>query len=464
MTSWGGLFFFSTNFLISSQPLTEVLNLSYMNLSTQPYKGARDFYPQDMRVRNSIVGVWRDVCKSYGYEEYDGPFLESFELYAAKSGEELVNEQLYSFEDRGGRKVAIRPEMTPTLARMVAGQFKTLPQPIRWFSIPNLWRYEKPQRGRLREHFQLNVDIFGVDGIEADFEIVSIAIDIMKKFGADESMFEIRVGNRRLLNDVFGQFGISAEQGVRVLKALDKRSKVSSEDFAQLLKDDAKISDGQIGQVEEFIKNPQPVIESLLKTSKGAQEVDGLLKFAKENRKDKFIKYDPTITRGLDYYTGNVFEQYDLNPKNTRSMYGGGRYDDLVEIFGGQKLSGVGFGMGDVTFLNFLEDWNLLPKFEAEVEYFVTIWPSENAAEAGRFQKIALEVSEKLRAMGKNVEVWLEKDTKIEKQLKFADRKGVQNVILIGEEELKNNTIAVKNMSSGKQSNRPLEEFLAGLK
>src|SRR3989344_3247038 len=165
MTSWGGLFFFSTNFLISSQPLTEVLNLNHMTLSTQPYKGARDFYPQEMRVRNYIFSVWRNVCKSYGYEEYDGPFLESFELYAAKSGEELVNEQLCSFEDRGGRKVAIRPEMTPTLARMVAARRQELAYPLRWYSIPNLWRYERPQRGRLREHWQLNVDIFGVADI-----------------------------------------------------------------------------------------------------------------------------------------------------------------------------------------------------------------------------------------------------------------------------------------------------------
>src|SRR3989338_2136475 len=189
-----------------------------MSLSTQPYKGARDFYPEDKRIQKWMFAKLRDVVESFGYQEYDAQFIENFDLYAAKSGEELVNEQLYSFEDRGGRKVAIRPEMTPTLARMVAGQFKTLPQPIRWFSIPNLWRYEKPQRGRLREHFQLNVDIFGVDGVEADFEVVSIAIDIMKKVGADESMFEIRVGNRRLLNDVFGQLGISVDQGARVLK------------------------------------------------------------------------------------------------------------------------------------------------------------------------------------------------------------------------------------------------------
>lgn len=429
-----------------------------MTLSTQPYKGARDFYPEDMRIRNYIFGVWKSVCKSYGYEEYDGPFLEAFELYAAKSGEELVNEQLYSFEDRGGRKVAIRPEMTPTLARMVAGQYKTLPQPIRWFSIPNLWRYEKPQRGRLREHFQLNVDIFGVDGVEADFEVVSLAIDIMKKFGANESMFEIRVGNRRLLNDVFGQLGISQEQGARVLKALDKKSKISSDEFTNLLKEDAKISNEQISKLNDFIANPLPAVQSLLKTSRGAQEVDGLLKLAKENGKEKFIKYDSTIIRGFDYYTGNIFEQFDLNPKNNRSMYGAGRYDDLVELFGVQKLSGVGFGMGDVTLLNFLEDWNLLPKFEAEVDYFVTVWPGNNA------DKISFEVAEKLRSLGKNVETWLEKGTKIDKQLKFADRKGIQNVIIIGEEEVKNKTITTKNMKSKKQETKSLEEFLNEVK
>ncbi|MBT6401747.1 histidine--tRNA ligase [candidate division WWE3 bacterium] len=426
------------------------------HIETQPYKGARDFYPDDMKVRNYIFGVWREVCKSYGYQEYDGPYLEAFSLYAAKSGEEIVNEQLYSFEDRGGRKVAIRPEMTPTLARMVAAKHKTLPLPIRWFSIPNLWRYEKPQRGRLREHFQLNVDVFGVNSVEADFEICSIAIDIMKRVGARKGMFEIRVGNRRLIEDVYKSLGISTEQGLRVSKAIDKIKKIHHKEFDGLLKGDADITDEQVKEIKRFIKDPQPKINELVKTSKGAKEVKDILRLAKETGKEKYIKYDPTIMRGFDYYTGNVFEQYDLNPSNKRAMYGGGRYDDLVELFIGKNLSGVGFGMGDVTFKNFLDSWGLMPHLPSEVEYFVTVWPGEEIA----YKNIAYEVSHKLRHCGLDVEMWLEDNTKLNKQLKYADKKGIKNVIIIGEEEIKNGIITVKNMDSGEQKALSLDSFL----
>jgi histidyl-tRNA synthetase len=207
-----------------------------------------------MEIRNFMFNKWRKVCQRYGYEEYDGPFIEPFEIYAAKSGEELVNEQLYSFEDRAKRKVAIRPEMTPTVARMVSQKFNEIPQPIRWFSIPNLWRYEKPQKGRLREHFQLNADVFGVEGVEADIEIISLLVDLLKEFGAEENMFEIRVNNRRFIDDVYKEIGISETAAKRVNKALDKKSKISPEDFEQLLLEDAKISKNEVQNLNEFLK------------------------------------------------------------------------------------------------------------------------------------------------------------------------------------------------------------------
>jgi histidyl-tRNA synthetase len=428
-------------------------------MSTQPYKGARDFYPDDMQVRNYIFGVWRDVCKAYGYEEYDGPLLESFELYAAKSGEELVNEQLYTFEDRGGRKVAIRPEMTPTLARMIAAKYKTLPLPIRWFSIPNLWRYEKPQKGRLREHFQLNVDIFGVDDIEADFEVLCVGIDIMLAVGAREGMFEIRVGNRRLMEDVYESFGIEKEKIYMINKAIDKIAKISKSEFKSLLKGEASLTDEQVDQIQSFLKKPDPIIKQLSKDSKGAKEIRDLLRLAEENGKGDYIRFDPTIMRGFDYYTGNVFELYDLNPSNKRSLFGGGRYDDLVELFVGRNIPGVGWGMGDVTFRNFLKAWGLLPKLPSEVEYFVTVWQNHLIA----YKKASYEVAAKLRELGKNVEIWLGDDAKINKQLKYADKKDIKNVIIIGEEEIGTNTLTVKDMDTGKQETKSLEEFLAGL-
>lgn len=426
-------------------------------LSTQPYKGSRDFYPEDMKIRQYIFSIWRDVCKSYGYEEYDGPFLESFDLYAAKSGEEIVNEQLYSFEDKGGRKVAIRPEMTPTLARMVAAKYKILPRPIRWFSIPNLWRYENPQKGRLREHFQLNVDIFGVEGMEADFEILSIGIDIMKRSGAKAGMFEIRVGNRRLIEDVYSHFGIDKNQFNPINKAIDKIKKISTQEFRKLLTENAKLNEKQISDIADFLENPTPLLEKLSSTSLGAKEVKNLLQLAKENGKEEFIKFDPTIMRGFDYYTGNVFEQFDLNPENNRAMYGGGRYDDLVTLFTGDTLSGIGLGMGDVTFRNFLETWELLPQLESDVEYFVTLWPSDDL----RYRKASLNMAEKLRSLGKNVECWIEKNVKMDKQLKYADRKGIKKVLIIGEEELNQNTIVIKDMNAASQKSLPVEEFLS---
>lgn len=429
-------------------------------LITQAYKGSRDFYPEDMKVRNFIFDTWKKVCKSYGYEEYDGPFIESFDLYAAKSGEELVNEQLYSFEDRGKRKVAIRPEMTPTLARMVAQKINELPRPIRWFSIPNLWRYEKPQRGRSREFYQLNVDIFGIEGIEADLEVISTSIDIFKSFGSKEGMFEIRVNNRRLADDVYKKIGIDQDQKKIVNKALDKKLKISKEEFNKWLQEDAKLSDTQLKDLNNYLDNPMPLVTDMSKESQGAKEIIDLMELVNKSGLDKFVKFDPTIIRGLDYYTGVVFEIFDLNPQNIRAMAGGGRYDDLVSLFGKEKLTGTGYAMGDITLLDFLTTWNLLPKIESECDYFVTVWPSEDS----KFLDKALDISGELRSKGLNVQTWLDKNTKLDKQLKYADKKECKYVIIMGENELKENTITVKNLKVSTQETKPLEKFLSDIK
>lgn len=431
-----------------------------LSLSTQPYKGARDFYPEEMRIRNYIFDIWKKTCKSFGYEEYDGPFLESYDIYAAKSGEEIVNEQLYSFDDRGGRKVAIRPEMTPTLARMVAGQYKTLNRPIKWFSIPNLWRYEKPQRGRLREHFQLNVDVFGIQGVEADFEIIYLLFSILKNFGATDGMFEIRIGNRRLINDFYKSIGISQEKGLKINKALDKKLKISNNDFHEILKKDAQLTENEITKIDDFIENPDKIINELDRTSEGAKEVKKLLKLADTSDMKYFVKYDPTVMRGLDYYTGNVFELFDLSPTNTRAMCGGGRYDDLVELFIDEKLSGIGFGMGDVTFKNFLEEWKLLPKFQSDVDYFITLWPTENVQEQEEFFKVSLELSIELKKKGFNTLMWLEHNIKLEKQLKYADKKGAKFALIVGNSELENGGVTIKNLIDNSQSSKKIDEFI----
>lgn len=430
-----------------------------MKISTQPYKGARDFYPEEMRIRTYIFDTWRKVCKKHGYEEYDGPFLESFELYEAKSGEELVNEQLYSFIDKGERKVAIRPEMTPTLSRMIAGKHKELTKPIRWFSMPNLWRYEKPQKGRLREHYQLNVDTFGTTGIESDFEILSLLINMMLDFGAKGEMFEIRINNRRLMEDVYKKIGIEEKDKYKVGKAIDRKPKISEEEFIKMLKDTTELSEEKINTLCHFLNTPQDILKELENMSEGAREVKTLLKLLSYVNLEKYVKYSPTIMRGLDYYTGTVFELFDLNPENNRAMSGGGRYDDLVGLFIDEKIPGVGFGMGDVTLTEFLKSWDLLPELRLQVDYLVTIWPSEEET----YFKAALEVTNILRSKGKNTIMWLEKDTKLDKQLKFADKKLTSKVIIIGEQELKDGKVTIKDLQNRSQETKTLDAFFKEL-
>lgn len=429
-------------------------------LTTQPYKGSRDFYPDDMKIRNFIFETWKKVCKSYGYEEYDGPFIENFDLYAAKSGEELVNEQLYSFEDKGGRKVAIRPEMTPTLARMIAQKINELPRPIRWFSIANFWRYEKPQKGRGREFFQLNLDVFGIKGVEADLEVISATVDIMKKFGAKEKMFEVRFNNRRFADDVYQKLGFTPNQKKIVNKALDKKLKIDQKEFDSWLKDDAKLSGSQLKSLNDFLLNPMPMFTKLKKESKGAQEILQLLDIINKSELKKFVRYEPTTIRGLDYYTGTVFEVYDLNPENTRAIAGGGRYDDLISLFDDGALTGTGIAMGDITLQDFLTGWKLLPEFKTECEYLVTLWPSEDQ----KFLDKTLEFSKVLREKGKTVQTWLDKNTKLDKQLKFADKKGILYAVIIGENEITNNSITIKSLTNSTQETKPWEKALSDIK
>ncbi len=299
-------------------------------ISTEPYKGVRDFYPEDMAIQNYIFGVWRKISESLGFVEYTASILEPAELYRAKSGEELVNEQMFTFTDRGDREVALRPEMTPSLARMIAAQRKSLKFPLKWYSIPNLFRYEKPQRGRKREHWQLNCDIMGITDLSAEVEIISLAYEIMKAFGAKDEDFEIKINDRVLLREKF--------ESQDLIKLLDRKDKMPTEEFAQ------KWQEISGKEFEDNIE-PNETIKELLK------------KLA--DRGVKNVTFSPTITRGFDYYTGVVFEVFDTNPENRRSLFGGGRYDNLLEIFGAEPVPTVGFGMGDVTIRDFLETHGL---------------------------------------------------------------------------------------------------------
>src|ERR1035437_2910147 len=391
-------------------------------LSTEPYKGVRDFYPPDMAMQSYIFDVWKKTAESFGYEEYGASVLEPADMYKAKSGEEIVNEQTYTFTDRGERQVTLRPEMTPTLARMVAARKRELVFPLRWYSIPNLFRYEQPQRGRVREHWQLNVDLFGVDSIEADIEVISLAYKVMKNFGAKDEDFEIRVNSRNLLRKIFEGKLIDENQLAAAVRLLDRKEKMKPGEFEKGIK--------------EITNKP---IDLDIKEDK---EISTLLKDLKE-RGIKNIKVDPPLVRGFDYYTGIVFEIYDTSPENRRALFGGGRYDDLTSLFGGDKVPAVGFGMGDVGIRNFLETHNLLPKIKALADYYVCIMsPAETA--------FAEKTAENLRTKGSRVAIDFTYK-KIGDQIKSADKRGIQNVIVIGPEEVKSGKVKVKNLASGEE-------------
>ncbi len=433
-------------------------NKKQNRLSTQPYKGARDFFPEEMRIRNYIFNTWKKVCKSYGFEEYDFPIIEPFEVFSSKTGEEIVNEQLYSFEDKGGRKLAIRPEITPSTVRMIAQKYKELPQPIKWFMIGNNWRFEKPQLGRGREFYQLECNIFGEKSVSADFEIFSIIIDIMKAFGANESMFTLLVSDRRLITALLKDtLQFSAELQVKTRRIMDKRNKLSREDFIKMLTE-IGLSGEQAQKVEEFMQSNLDALKSIipletLTNNEGYKAVTTLFDWLKTQGLEKFCKFDPSIIRGFDYSDGLVYEVFDKNPANARSIFGGERFDKLIEIYGDYDLPATGFAMGDYTLAEFLKNWNLLPTLSAELDYFITVMPNS-------MQK-AQQVAQSLRQKGKNCLLWLDPAAKLEKQLKYADKKGAKYTLILGEQELSDSAIVIKDMSSQKQETKPLEEFLA---
>ena len=414
-----------------------------MHLSTQPYKGTRDFYPEDMRIQEWMFKTMSLVAESYGYQSYNGPMLEPFELYAAKTGEEIVNQQLYWMMDRGDRKIAVRPEMTPTLARMVAGRIHELPKPVRWFSIPNLWRYERPQRGRLREHWQLNVDVLGGDPILADAEILSLSYSIIKAFGG-EKLCQIRVNNRRLLDHFFVQIlGLSPEVAVKVTKALDARAKIGEEAYSKWLAE-LGISETLQQKMEKFFHSSFDETASLF-PCEGVEELRTLFQYLENSgmKLGQTVLFDPLILRGFDYYTGTVFEMYDISPENRRAMFGGGRYDNLVGLFGNAKLSGVGFGWGDVTLRNFLETHKLLPQFPPYIDVLVTLPKIELRAQSE-------EIASALRASGFRVITPLSAEG-FGAQLKTASKNGAALCVLLGESELAQGKVMIKDLRSGQQ-------------
>jgi len=397
-------------------------------LSTDPYKGVRDFYPEDQSIQNHIFNVWRKTCESFGYVEYNASILEPTELYKAKSGEEIVNEQTYSFIDRGERDVTLRPEMTPTVARMVAARKRELSFPLRWYSIPNVFRYERPQRGRLREHWQLNCDMFGLEGIEAEVEMIKLAYAIMKNFGAKESDFEVRVNSRNIINKALAELGLSEEQAHKFQKLLDKKNKIDNFE-------------------EETEKIAGRKIEWSLEPDESLKEL--MVKLHDSGISN--VVFDDTLVRGFDYYTGTVFEVYDTSPENNRALFGGGRYDELLSLFGNEKVTAIGFGMGDVTARDFLETRGLIPKYESSAKLYIAPFSKE-------YIKKSDEVANYLREKGLNISVDYT-GKKVGDQIKKADKDKIPFVIVIGEDEAKKDTFKVKNLFTGEEKISSLSEL-----
>lgn len=415
-------------------------------LPTAGYKGTRDFYPEDMRLRNWMFSVMRQVVRSFGYQEYDGPILESFDLYAAKTGEEIVQRQLYDFIDKGERRVAIRPEMTPTLARMVAAQNRNLPKPIRWFSIPNLWRYEAPGHGRLREHWQLNVDIFGVDSLKAEVEIIQLACEILFAFQAPPSSFKVKISHRKLLDDFLrNSLGLNEAKGMALSKVLDKKNKISKDEFEDLLKRILEKPETQIQLVNKFLTSGFDEISKIEGLNQSVtKDIQDLFQSLSSLGLSEQIEFDPSIVRGFDYYTGFIFEIFDTNPENRRSLYGGGRYDNLIGLFSNEELSGIGFGLGDVTLENFLKVHNCIPVLRPECEVMLLLLDNS-------FYNEMNQIASTLRKNRINCEMMLDGTTKIGKQIATAEKKGHKFILILGEDEIQAGKANLKNLSTGEQ-------------
>ena len=429
------------------------------SLSTQPYKGTRDFYPDDMRVRNYIFDTWKKVAQLHGYEEYAAPVLEPLEIYTAKSGQELATEQTYTFTDRGDRVVAIRPEMTPSVSRLVAGRRQELGYPARLYSIANFMRYERPQRGREREFWQLNTDIFGVEGVSAEAEIIAMAYEIVKAFGANDQMFQIRINNRKLINYMMSQYlGLDAVQSHLMVKLFDRKNKIPAETFRDQVVDifgEERAGEGSAKIAKLITAKSMADLPQELRDSDAVIEVQELFTLLQDAGVTNAI-FDITLMRGLDYYTGTVFEVFDMHPDNNRSMFGGGRYDGLVGLFGVEPVPTVGMAPGLTPMQLFLESHKLLPEFVSTTDICVVV-PGADSLDG------ALKFARRLREEDVNVEVDIS-GRKIDKQIKAALKKNVPFMAFVGEDELKQELYTFKDVASELEEKLSLERIVTRVK
>jgi histidyl-tRNA synthetase len=401
----------------------------------QSVKGTREFYPEQMALRNFIYDKVRAASRSFGYQEWDAPFIESIDLYAAKSGEELVKRQSFTFTDRGGDFVTLRPELTPSLARMIAAKQGELTYPVRWWSFGPFWRYEQPQKGRSREFFQWNIDMLGVSSPEADAELIAVAATFLRSVGLSPELAAIYVNNRRLMESEFDALGIPQEKRLEVSNMVDRRSKMESAKWDSYVLESG-ISETQLNGLKDILGN--------FDLWKKSDELVRLFAALESLGVKDYVKFDPNIMRGLLYYTGTVFEAFDTSGSLKRAILGGGRYDNLLADVGGQPLSGVGFAMGDMVIGIILQEKGLLPEFiPSPAPILVTIFDES-------LMQNSFALSAELRIAGLNVMCYPE-PVKLQKQFKFADKMKARIVLTVGPDEAANGQVAVKNLVNGEQ-------------
>lgn len=405
----------------------------------QPLKGFRDFYPEQMRFRNFLFGQMRQVSQLFGYEEYEGPTLEPIDIYTAKTDEELVKNKTFTLKDKNGNLLAMRPELTPTLARMVAAKQNELNFPLRWFSIGPRWRYEQPQKGRQREFWQWDLDLIGEDSLKADIEVINIAAELLKSLGLTSSQVVIKINNRRFLEKELEKAGLKEEKIKLVYKIIDKKDKMKVDEWEKYL--DENVNQETAEKIKSILSKKDfgdfPELVELFAELKKTEVAD-------------YFEFDPTIVRGLDYYTGTVFEVRDVDGE-FRTIIGGGRYDNLVSLFGGEKIAGVGFAAGDAVLEEVLKKFGLYPDLKENKKVLVTVFDET-------LMEKSAEISQKLRANGIANELYLTPD-KLDKQIKYADKKGIRYVIILGPDEIKKEEVTIKDLSTGRQSSIALNKI-----
>ncbi|WP_128860010.1 histidine--tRNA ligase [Methanocella paludicola] len=424
----------------------------------QSLKGFRDFYPEEMSARRKVLDKIFETVRPYGFREVDSPSLEMLELFRVKSGDEILT-QTFNFADKGKRDVTLIPELTPTMARMVVEREKSLKRPIKWFSMPKMWRYEEPQSGRLREFYQLNVDIFGVPGPEADAEVLAAGIDIMLKLDL-EGQFIFKVSDRRLMQGVLESMGI-ADRREAVFAAIDKRYKVTHSEFKELLAK-ADLDDLKIGQLLSILDSRGPMLEALQKlrglisleneqTRAGYESLEKLTDLLVMYHMEQYCELDPSVIRGLAYYTGTVFECYDTKGE-LRAIFGGGRYDKIIELFGGEPMPAVGFGMGDAVLEILMRRAKVWPEEKLTTDYFIL-------TTSAQYMETALFLAQALREKEFIVETDL-LGRNFGNQMKYANSIGAKYVLILGEKEMAGGQVSVKDMKTGEQRTEEVIRFL----